>query len=388
MGKNVGVISEQQVIDDCDRLSRFIGGKNALVAQGGGQRGIFTAGVLDAFNLSNFDPFDVYYGTSAGALNLCAFLCRQHGLGKAFITDLTTDSSFFNLFAYIRKKQYVDLSWALERIVEYPYRLDLDMGRQVLGERKAYAAVTSSETLIDHYLPMVQPNWREVLLASCAIPTLCHHPININGESYVDGGISASIPVQEAWRQGARFIAVIRTESVTDNKAGLQSADLPPKPSEAWLHQSFSYLQNQWQQKVTQWRQDWRNYLRQKMSLVPQEEMLNGGRWLFGSEQLYRMSHLIGGSMDTRLTDMLMVHYQTYALTLEFLKRPPDDVFVIQIAPEQPLRSNTLLSRKSDLLWDYEQGLQAGYNFIRSWESARALSGQSLKASKSGLLES
>ncbi|MEF1207902.1 hypothetical protein [Photobacterium damselae] len=31
--------------------------KIALVVQGGGQRGIFTAGVLDAFLEANFDPF-------------------------------------------------------------------------------------------------------------------------------------------------------------------------------------------------------------------------------------------------------------------------------------------------------------------------------------------
>jgi len=64
-----GTISDKETRADLDRLSKYIGGKNALVAQGGGQRGIFTAGVLDAFLLSNFDPFDEFYGTSAGALN-------------------------------------------------------------------------------------------------------------------------------------------------------------------------------------------------------------------------------------------------------------------------------------------------------------------------------
>jgi predicted patatin/cPLA2 family phospholipase len=391
MGKNIGAISDRQVIGDCVRLSKFMGGKNALVAQGGGQRGIFTAGVLDAFNLSNFDPFDVYYGTSAGALNLCSFLCRQQGLGKAFITELTTDPSFFNLFSYIRKKQYVDLSWALERIVEFPYRLDLDMGRQVLGNREAYAAVTSSDKLIDHYLPIIQPNWREVLLATCAIPTLCPQPVEVSGMSYVDGGISASIPVQEAWRQGARFIAVIRTECIDED--GINGGDIElqiesplVRPDEAKIRQYLNYIQTQWQQRLAQWRQDWSGYFRQRMSLAPREERLNGGRWLFGADHLYRMSHLIGGSFDTRLADMLMVHYQTYALTMEFLKRPPDDVFIVQIAPSQPLRSNTLLSRQSDLMQDYELGLEAGYNFIRSWEAARKQSGQPLETSKSGLL--
>ena len=41
-------------------------GKIALIAEGGGQRGIFTAGVLDAWLEREFDTFDLFIGTSAG----------------------------------------------------------------------------------------------------------------------------------------------------------------------------------------------------------------------------------------------------------------------------------------------------------------------------------
>ena len=37
--------------------------KVALIAEGGGQRGIFTAGVLDAWLEQNYDPFDLFIGT-------------------------------------------------------------------------------------------------------------------------------------------------------------------------------------------------------------------------------------------------------------------------------------------------------------------------------------
>lgn len=149
--KSGGVVSDARTELDTQRLAKYIGGKHALVAQGGGQRGIFTAGVLDAFLLSNFDPYHEFYGTSAGALNLCAFLSRQTGLSKAFILELTTRAEFFHLFSYIRRKQYMNMQWALDRIGEYPYRLDLDMARQALGKRKAYAAVTSADDLKDAY---------------------------------------------------------------------------------------------------------------------------------------------------------------------------------------------------------------------------------------------
>ncbi|MCR9423235.1 patatin family protein [Vibrio sp. RM-69-4] len=379
-----GTISDKETRADLDRFSKYIGGKNALVTQGGGQRGIFTAGVLDAFLLSNFDPFDEFYGTSAGALNLCAYLCRQHGLGKAFILELTTDANFFNLFSYVRRKQFMNLDWALDRISEFPYRLDVDMGAQVLAKRKAYAAVTSAYSLHDHYFPILESNWREVLIATCAIPRLYPHEVKLGDDLYIDGGVSASIPVQEAWRRGARFVAVIRTEcpDVDAVESGLPMKPLPsakPYNEAHWLHEPLQNIQGQWRQKLSYWKQEWSGLLHQQIErskLQKREQMnlelLNGGRWLFGADDIYRLSHLIGDKFDSGLADMLMVHYQTYSLTQEFLRAPPDDVYILQIVPSEPLRSRSLLSSKEDLLYDYELGLTAGYRFIDQFNQAQS----------------
>lgn len=99
-------------------------------------------------------------------------------------------------------------------------------------------------------------------------------------------------------------------------------------------------------------------------------EIMNGGRWLFGADDIYRLSHLLGDKFDSGLADMLMVHYQTYALTQEFITSPPDDTFIVQIIPEEPLRSGSLMSRQEDLQYDYELGLKAGFRFIDSYERA------------------
>jgi len=370
MDSNSGTVSDVDTKIDVNRLSKFIGGKNALVAQGGGQRGIFTAGVFDAFNLANFDPFDEFYGTSAGALNINAFLCRQHGLGKAFITELTTDPNFFHLFSYIRRKNYMNLDWALEKICEYPYQMDLDMGRRVLGDRKALAAVTSSLTLRDEYFPMLGTNWRDVMRATCAIPRLYPQKIELDGQLYIDGGVSASIPVQEAWRRAARFIAVIRTE-VIDAEPSLIMPPLEKQEEVKWFRDSLNSIQTQWQSRLENWKQDWKSFLQQQIArskILKSENLhlqtLNGGRWLFGADDIYRVSHLLGEKFDAGLADMLMVHYQTYSLTREFLNAPPDDAFIIQIVPEKPLKSSSLMSTKEDLLHDYELGLRAGNRFI------------------------
>ena len=384
---NSGIITNIDSAIDLDYYAKFIAGKTALVAQGGGQRSIFTAGVLDAFLLSNFDPFDEFFGTSAGALNLCAYLCRDKGLGRSFVLDLTTAPEFFNLFSYIRKRQNLGLEWALEQIMAYPYKLDLDLGRQTLGDRHFSAAVTDSKNLRDHYFPLMGEDWYKVMIATCAIPRLYNDEIFIGDSAYVDGGVSASIPVQEAWRRQARSIVVIRTEPVLEEVAelskeiqGKHALMKAPKPISAeeleWFRESFDSVQDHWQQKVEQWKTDWTSFFQQQILRSKEQkrdrghlDLLNGGRWLFGADDIYRLSHLIGDKFDSGLADMLMVHYQTYSLTQNFLNSPPDDAFVVQIAPSKPLKSSSLMSDKEDLLYDYDLGLEAGYRFVETYTS-------------------
>lgn len=377
---NTGLITNDHVVIDKDLFHQYSCGKMALVAQGGGQRGIFTAGVLDAFLLSNFDPFDEFYGTSAGALNLCAYLSRQPGLAKSFVVDLTTHSDFFNLFGFIRRKQYLDMRWALDNICAYPYQLDIDMGRRVKGQRHAFAAVTDSSSLKDRYIPMLERDWYEVLVATSAIPLLAGEPVVVRNQSYVDGGISAAIPVQEAWRRGNRIIVVVRTEDAQPqlNLSGQNSSDSDNRAENSRFAESLSMLPMQWQHKLTQWSKGWGDFFEGQLTKVNQHahphqlNLINGGRWLFGASDIYRLSHMFGEKFDSGIADMLMVHYQTYDLTQMFLHQPPDDCFVLQIAPSEPLKSSSLLSNVDDILYDYQQGFDAGYQFIDTYNTLYA----------------
>ncbi|WP_254555734.1 patatin-like phospholipase family protein, partial [Salmonella enterica] len=60
-------------------LTPFRPGRKALFCEGGGQRGIFTAGVLEEFMRAQVNPFHLYVGTSAGAQDLSASRCLQPG---------------------------------------------------------------------------------------------------------------------------------------------------------------------------------------------------------------------------------------------------------------------------------------------------------------------
>ncbi|MCV5225171.1 DUF6363 domain-containing protein, partial [Escherichia coli] len=71
---------------------------------------------------------------------------------------------------------------------------------------------------------------------------------------------------------------------------------------------------------------------------------------------------------DSGLADMLMIHYQTFELTQAFLSNPPDDTFILQIAPKEGLKSSSLLSEPEALEHDYQLGLQAGFNLVQLYD--------------------
>ena len=72
-------------------------GSKALVVEGGGMRGIFSAGVLDAFLEMEFDPFNLYIGVSAGACNLASHLGGQYQRNYKIYTHYCTRPEFMNL---------------------------------------------------------------------------------------------------------------------------------------------------------------------------------------------------------------------------------------------------------------------------------------------------
>lgn len=382
---NTGLITNLSSQYDLDTLSKYWTGQHALVAQGGGQKGIFTAGVLDALLHQNQDPFDSFYGTSAGALMITAFLCRKPEFSKNFLEQITTQKEFFSLF---RKgdRPPLDLDWAFDHLDSPPFELDISIAHQVLGERNAFAAVTNRKTLHDEYLSIFCNDWLTRLKASSALPSLYQHNVPILDKLYVDGGISAAIPAQQAWRDGARFLTIIRTEPF-DSQEEIETyvhgkdAQITSHLESSRLGQSEFNIKRFLSKMSQRWRLEFEKFMHQRRDKIDEclanEIHLRGERWHFGGKNLYRLRHLLGieygSKLESNLMDMLMVHYQTYNLTRHFLLNPPEDCFILQIAPATSLRSNPVRSSKKALIHDYEIGLEAGKKYLALIEKIRAI---------------
>ena len=74
--------------------------KNALVIEGGGQRGVFSFGITDTFIKKNYDPFDIYIGVSNGVAVLYWYLIREkdNNLDKMLYAAKGDYFSYKNIF--------------------------------------------------------------------------------------------------------------------------------------------------------------------------------------------------------------------------------------------------------------------------------------------------
>jgi predicted patatin/cPLA2 family phospholipase len=276
----------------------------ALVVEGGGQRGIFTAGILDSWLAQDFNPFSILIGTSAGAQNLSTYMSRQSGHAKRSIMQLSKHPKFFNLKRPLLGKNTVDLDWYFNQVNDIEYQLNMDCAQNQLQNRQLLFTATTKNGLCPSFLEPTSDNWMTTLKASSALPYLYKKGVEIENNHYVDGGVALPIPIQEAYHRGARNIIVLRT---VPNQ---ESVCTP------WAHKLKS--------------------------------------WVCTSQRC------------PKVLDILTRHENAYTQAQDFINSPPEDANVIEIAPSKKLASKLVGSTEESLLSDYEMGFQMGKLFLTS----------------------
>ncbi len=180
--------------------------KSALVVEGGAMRGIFAAGVLDSFLDAAYQPFDFAIGVSAGSTNLIGYLAGNPGRSRRILMDHARREDFINWRRYLKGGHFCDVGWLWHASFD---EVPLDTARYLNNGVPLYAVTTSTETGQPHYLKVTADNMHQVFPASCAIPLFYRDFPQVDGEPMTDGGLGDSIPVIQAYEQGARDITVI-----------------------------------------------------------------------------------------------------------------------------------------------------------------------------------
>ena len=197
-----------------------------LVMEGGAMRGLFTAGVLDAFMDHHF-YFPKVVGISAGTLQGLGYISRQPGRSVRVNSNYAADPRYMGIRHMIHGGSFFNFDFMFG---ELAYEADpFDVYTFTRAKEELYAVITDCSDGSPHFISSHDRTWEDyvkVCEASCSIP-LVSKPVSIGEKSYVDGGVGLPlVPLLEEIPMSHGKIVYILTRDVNYRK----------KPVPFWLH--------------------------------------------------------------------------------------------------------------------------------------------------------
>jgi predicted patatin/cPLA2 family phospholipase len=180
----------------------------ALVVEGGGLRGAFSAGVLAAWDRLAPRPADFVYATSAGAPSAAYLATGQIDLAIRLWENRTHAHHLVSPMHLFKGRPLMDIDRLVAEF-QGPHALDLAAFPQ--SKTKVFIAVTNCRTAGADYLKLTPDNALQVLRATMALPLAYGQVVTIHGQPYVDGGVVDSIPLERAMNHDDTDVVVVLT---------------------------------------------------------------------------------------------------------------------------------------------------------------------------------
>ena len=275
--------------------------KTALIIEGGGQRGVFSFGITDTFINRNYDPFDIYIGVSNGVAVLCWYLIKEtdNNLDKMLYAAKGDYLSYKNIFTGEDILKFHQMYEDGEKM----FNPSMEKIKNNLEGKNYIAVVTDAIEANAEYYSFGDGEWMPKMIASGTLPILVKTPSLIDGRRKFDGGIADPIPVEKAYKMGAKKIIVIRTyEKKFRRKLKLE------------------------------------NYIGALLS-----------------------------SQYPSLRKALLEHDKTYNRALDFINNPPHDCEIVQLCPPKKLKSKRDTKNIEFLKADYKLGKSVAEEFLNSF---------------------
>ena len=278
--------------------------KTALIIEGGGQRGVFSFGITDTFINRNYDPFDIYIGVSNGVAVLCWYLIKEtdNNLDKMLYAAKGDYLSYKNIFTGKDILKFHQMYKDGEKM----FNPSMEKIRNNLKGKNYIAVVTDAIEANAEYYSFGDGEWLPKMIASGTLPILVKTPSLIDGRRKFDGGIADPIPVEKAYKMGAKKIIVIRT-----------------------------YEKN----------------FRRKLKL---ENYIGA----------------LLSSQYPSLKKALLEHDKTYNRALDFINNPPHDCEIVQLCPPKKLKSKRDTKNIEVLKADYKLGKSVAEEFLNSFTAS------------------
>jgi len=169
--------------------------KYGLVLEGGGMRGLYTAGVLDELMKSRVQ-FDGVTGVSAGIIHGASYVSEQYGRNIRYFLKYRGDKRFMSLNNFWKTGNICDADFCYYEIQQKLYRFDFENFRERAKTIEVYAVASNLETGEPEYIHLtdLESEQMEAVRASSSIPVVSNI-VEYKDMKLLDGANTDSIPI-------------------------------------------------------------------------------------------------------------------------------------------------------------------------------------------------
>lgn len=168
--------------------------KTGLILEGGAMRGMFSAGVMDVF-LENDIKFDGAAGISAGATFGCNYKSKQIGRAIRYNKRFCNDPRYCSIRSLIKTGDIYGAQFCYHTLPDLLDRFDRKTFAQNPMEFYIGATDISSGKIVFHKCSDGGAEDIEWMRASASMPYVSR-PVELDGNLYLDGGITDSVPYE------------------------------------------------------------------------------------------------------------------------------------------------------------------------------------------------
>lgn len=186
-------------------------GNIGLVLEGGGMRGVFTSGVLDAFMKHDL-YFPYVVAVSAGACNGMSYVSRQPRRARISNIDMLMQYDYIGLRYLFTQGSIFDRNLLYDKFPNTYLPFDYDT---FFNSPTTFEMVTTNcLTGRAEYLSERADRQRalDIVLASSSLPYVSRI-VRVDGVPMLDGGIADSIPVEHAIAKGYERNVLVLTRN-------------------------------------------------------------------------------------------------------------------------------------------------------------------------------
>ncbi|SEO63890.1 Predicted phospholipase, patatin/cPLA2 family [Amphibacillus marinus] len=179
-----------------------------LVLEGGGMRGLYTAGVLDYFTEKNL-YFNYNIGVSAGALNAVNYLARQAGRSRDVNVTFAGDARYMNYRNLLKGKGMLNMDFLFNEVANELIPFDFE----AFNAAQERLIIATTDCVTGEAVYFENDKSVDVLLAARASSSLplVGVPVELAGYTLLDGGIVDPIPIRKSVQDGNEKHLIVLT---------------------------------------------------------------------------------------------------------------------------------------------------------------------------------